>query len=78
MNQSQKMKKLLLGIAWQTLGFLGAIIILCSAASHQWDYHGITGIVGSLFGLQLIVPFVVCLVLFVLGLILTYKGLKEK
>ena len=46
------MKKLIFGLTWQILGFLGAIIILCSAAPHQWDYNGITGIVGSLLGLR--------------------------
>lgn len=53
------MKKLMFGISWQTLGFLGAIIILCSAALHQWDYNGITGIMGSLLGLELMIPFIV-------------------
>ena len=33
------------------MGFLGSIIILCSAAPYQWDYNGITGILGSLLGI---------------------------
>lgn len=48
------MKKMILGIAWQLMGFLGSIAILCSAAVHQWDYNGITGVLGSLLGLDLI------------------------
>ena len=44
------MKKMILGIAWQLMGFIGAIVILCSAAPHSWDYNGITGILGSLLG----------------------------
>lgn len=72
------MKKLILGIAWQALGFFGAIIILCFVAPHQWDYNGITGILGSLLGLQLIIPFTICIILFVLGVFLCYKGMREK
>ena len=50
------MKKMILGIVWQLMGFLGSIIILCSAAPYQLDYNGITGILGSLLGLDLIIP----------------------
>ncbi|MCM1498399.1 MAG: hypothetical protein NC124_08020 [Clostridium sp.] len=72
------MKKMILGIAWQVMGFLGAIIILCSAAPHDWDYHGITGIIGNILGLGLMLPFLVCVVLIVAGLVLCFKCLNEK
>lgn len=72
------MKKLIFGLAWQIMGFLGAIIILCSAASHQWDYNDITGIVGSLLGLELMIPLVVCIVIFIIGGVFCYKGIQEK
>ncbi len=72
------MKKLIFGLAWQIMGFLGAIIIFCSAAPHQWDYNGITGIVGSLLGLELMIPLVVCIVIFIIGGVFCYKGIQEK
>ena len=59
------MKKMILGIVWQLMGFLGSIIILCSAAPYQWDYNGITGILGSLLGLDLIIPLVICIIFFI-------------
>lgn len=71
-------RKLILGITWQALGFLGAVIILCFAASHQWDYNGITGILGSLLGLQLLLPLIACLLLFILGLLLCLKSIRDK
>lgn len=71
------MKKLIFGITWQILGFLGAILILCSAAPHQWDYHGITGIIGSLLGLELMIPLVICITLFVIGAVICYKEVKK-
>ena len=72
------MKKFVLGIAWQTFGFFGAIIILCFVSPHEWEYNGITGILGSLFGLEMILPFLVCVVLFLVGLVITFKAIKEK
>lgn len=75
------MKKLILGIAWQIMGFLGAIIILCSAAPHQWNYggyNGITGIIGVLLGLELMIPFIVCVALFIIGGVFCYKEIQEK
>lgn len=72
------MKKMILGIVWQLMGFLGAIIILCSAAPHQWDYNGITGILGSLLGLELILPLFVCIILFICGVVVCFKSIQEK
>ena len=72
------MKKMILGIAWQLMGFVGAIIILCSAAPHQWNYNGISGILGSLLGLDLVVPLIICAALFVCGAVVCFKETREK
>ena len=64
---------MILGIAWQLMGFLGSIAILCSATLHQWDYNGITGVLGSLLGLDLIIPFIACITLFICGLVVCFK-----
>ena len=72
------MKKMILGIAWQLMGFLGSIAILCSAAVHQWDYNGITGVLGSLLGLELIIPFIVCVTLFICGFVVCFKVIGEE
>lgn len=68
---------MIFGIVWQILGFLGAIIILCSVAPHTWDYNGITGTAGSLLGLGLMPPFIVCVVLFVVGVVFCCKEMKD-
>lgn len=72
------MKKMVLGIAWQLMGFLGAIMILCSAAPHQWDYNGITGILGNLLALDLILPLIVCMMVFICGAVVCFKAIQEK
>ena len=68
------MKKMILGIVWQLMGFLGSIIILCSAAPYQWDYNGITGILGSLLGLDLIIPLIICIIFFICGAVVCFKA----
>ena len=72
------MKKMILGIVWQLMGFLGSIIILCSAAPYQWDYNGITGILGSLLGLDLIIPLIICIIFFICGAVVCFKAIGEK
>ena len=60
------------------IGLFGGDKFYCSAAPHQWDYNGITGIVGSLLGLDLMIPLVVCIVIFIIGGVFCYKGIQEK
>ena len=71
-------EKMILGIVWQLMGFLGSIIILCSAAPCQWDYNGITGILGSLLGLDLIIPLIICIIFFICGAVVCFKAIGEK
>ena len=72
------MKALILGLAWQAMGFLGAMIILCAAAPHSWDYNGITGILGSWLGMELMLPLIFCAALFGIGAFFCYKGMQGK
>ncbi len=72
------MKKMILGVVWQLMGFLGSIAILCSATLHQCNYNGITGVLGSLLGLDLIIPFIVCITLFICGLVVCFKVIGEE
>lgn len=69
---------MILGVVWQLMGFLGSIAILCSASIHQMNYNGITGILGSLLGLDLIIPFIVCITVFICGLVVCFKVIGEE
>lgn len=72
------MKKLILGIAWQIMGFLGSIIIFCSAVLLDGNCNEFTDILANLFGLCLIVPLFICIVLLVIGMVLSFAGMQEK
>lgn len=69
---------MILGIVWQLMGFLGSIAILCSATPNQCNYNGITGVLGSLLGLELIIPFIICLTLFICGLVVCFREIGEE
>ena len=73
------MKKMMLGITWQAIGFLGAIIIICTAAPCTTaDYNGIVGLLGALLGMKLCIPLVVCVVFFIAGIGLCFFDIKKK
>ncbi len=61
------MKKLITGLVWQAMGLFGAIMCICEAAQHNWTYNGIRGIRSNLLGTGLMLPLVVCVILFVAG-----------
>ena len=69
---------MILGVVWQLMGFLGSIAILCAATLHQCNYNGITGVLGSLLGLELIIPFIICLTLFICGLVVCFREIGEE
>ena len=72
------MKKMILGIVWQLMGFLCSIIILCSSGPFQWDFKVITGILGSFLGLDLIIPLIICIIFFICGAVVCFKAIGEK
>ena len=72
------MKKMMLGLTWQVMGFLGSIIIICAAALQDETCNGFTDLLDSLFGLCLIVPLIVCVILFTVGVVLCLAESKEK
>ncbi len=72
------MKKLILGLAWQAMGLFGTIMCVCEAEQHNWTYNGIAGIRSNLLGTGLMLPLVVCVILFVAGsAFVIWEFLKE-
>lgn len=73
------MKKFILGVAWQCIGFLGAVMLVIAAASAGlWDYNGITGLLGALLGTRLIWPLAGCILIFVLGGLLCLQTFRAE
>lgn len=68
------MKKLMLGILWQILGFLGSISMWLYAVHYRWDSMGI---IQTMCENKLIVPFLFSIILFVAGLLLCISEIKN-
>lgn len=51
---------------------------LLTNLNYQWDYNGITGILGSLLGLDLIIPLIICIIFFICGAVVCFKAIGEK
>lgn len=76
-TEELRMKKMILGIVWQLSGFFGAVIILCTASLKEWDYYGIEGTLGALLGTKLMIPLVICVLLFIAGLVMSLSDIKK-
>lgn len=66
------MKKMFFGSLLILMGLAFCIPIFLTAQSKLWDYNGITGLLGSLLGERLIVPFIVSILIIFTGLIICY------
>lgn len=72
-----EMRTMILGITWQVIGFFGAIALICIAALQNWDYNGITGLLGALFGMELLIPLIVCVLFFIVGIVLCFWNINK-
>lgn len=72
------MKKMFFGSLLIFIGLAFSITIFLIAQSKPWDYYGITGLLGSLLGERLIVPFIVSILIILTGLIICYVEAFKK
>ena len=68
------LKKFILGLLYQELGFLGGILIICFAAVNPVGYNSMDGILATMLATNLITPFVICVIMFFVGLVMCYKS----
>jgi len=68
------MKKMILGIVWQVLGFLGAYGLWLYAVHHRWNSYTV---IKTLVGTELMLPFIISIVLFAAGVIVCLTEIKK-
>lgn len=67
------MKKFILGIAIMALGAISTIsIIIATVLSplNPWSYNGIGGWYGCLLGMDLLIPFIISIIIAIVGLVI--------
>ncbi len=66
------MKRFIFGILLVLMGFISSEFCFIYAVMHPWDYNGITGLRGAFLGTQTGTPFVISMIVLVIGLIICF------
>lgn len=61
-------KKMVCGILLTIIGLVFSAFCFIYAVMNPWSYNGIEGLLGSLLGTNTLIPFIISLVVMVIGL----------
>lgn len=62
------MKKFIFGVMLAVIGFIVSIFCFIYAVMNPWNYNGITGLRGAFLGTHTGYPFVISMIIMVIGL----------
>lgn len=65
-------KKMVCGILLTIIGLVFSAFCFINAVLNPWNYNGIDGLLGSLLGTKTLIPFIISLIVMVLGLALCF------
>ena len=65
-------KKIVCGILLTIIGLVLSAFCFINAVLNPWNYNGIDGLLGSLLGTKTLIPFIISLIVMVLGLALCF------
>ncbi|MDD3429881.1 MAG: hypothetical protein PHG02_07750 [Oscillospiraceae bacterium] len=73
------MKKIIFGVLLTITGLIFAAFSFIYAALNPWDYNGIGGLMGSFLGTQMLGPFIISVLILVIGLaIVGFEAYNKK
>lgn len=67
------MKKIIFGALITIVGLVFSAFSFIYAAMNPWDYNGIDGLLGSLLGTRMIIPFIISTMVMIIGLVICGK-----
>lgn len=65
-------KKMVCGILLTIIGLVFSAFCFINAVQNPWNYNGIDGLLGSLLGTDTLIPFIISLLVMVLGLAICF------
>ncbi len=65
-------KKMVYGILLTIIGLIFSAFCFINAVLNPWNYNGIEGLLGSFLGTNTLVPFILSLIVMVLGLAICF------
>lgn len=73
------MKKFIVGVMLVVIGFIVSAFCFIYAVMNPWDYNGITGLRGAFLGTNTGTPFVISMIIMVIGLLIcSYEAYISK
>ena len=66
------MKKTIFGALITIIGLVFATFSFVYAAINPWDYNGISGLMGSFLGTNMLIPFIISVVVLLIGLVIVW------
>jgi hypothetical protein len=66
------MKRFIFGMMLVIMGFITSAFCFVYAVMHPWDYNGITGLRGAFLGTYTGTPFIISMIVLVIGLIICF------
>lgn len=77
-KESIYMKKFIFGVLIVLIGLIFGAFCFIYAAINPWNYNGIEGIMGSLLGTHMLVPFIISIIIMLVGLSICYYEAYRK
>lgn len=73
------MKKIVFSIMLTIIGLIFSAFCFMYASLNPWDYNGVTGLMGSFLGTNMLMPFIISLIVMISGLVISwYEAYKRK
>lgn len=72
------MKKLILGISIMAIGTISMIVATILSPLNPWSYDGISGWYGCILGMDLLIPFIISIIVAIIGLAIAVWGVIDK
>ena len=66
--------KMIFGALVTIIGLVFSGFSFIYAALNPWNYNGIDGLLGSFLGTHMLIPFILGMIILVIGLFLCYKA----
>ncbi len=62
-------KKMVCGVLLTIIGLIFSAITFIYAALNPWNYNGIDGLLGSFLGTNMLIPFIILMIVMIVGLV---------
>ena len=70
--------KMVFGVLLTVIGLIFSAFSFIYAALNPWNWNGIDGLLGSFLGTRMLIPFIIGMVIMIVGLLICFKEAYHK